>query len=315
MQASDQHTTAVNMSEHQGGQAAKNESLKEQTDDFNQALADWIASKYPQQLQALGKWMQQAAERFAPMLLRLQAIDWQALNERLNKLPKASREAMEVASRQGWFFNWQVSLDEVIALTNKIRSATDAEEIDQILASHYNESWDSYLQLLATAYPARRAAIEVAVKAHREFGEGAYTLSIPVFLAQADGIFSEITGTGTESAMGKERGKKLTRGSERVKAEIGDDTDANQLLFPILQLHELDILKNQKGRDAKCTTSGKTFNALNRHQVMHGVLSDYGTELNSLKAFSLLVFVALHVPDIIKSAKERAAAQKGSSEL
>ncbi|MOA18770.1 hypothetical protein D3C78_1391090 [compost metagenome] len=144
------------------------------------------------------------------------------------------------------------------------------------------------------------------MKAHREFGEGAYTLSIPVFLAQADGIFSEITSI--KSPMGKDRGKELTRGGEQVKAAIGDDTDANQLLFPILQLHEFDILKSQKDRDAKCTASGKTFDALNRHQVMHGEVSDYGTELNSLKAFSLLVFVALHVPEVIESAKERAAA-------
>ena len=34
------------------------------------------------------------------------------------------------------------------------------------------------------------------------------------------------------------------------------------------------------------------FSKLNRHKVMHGLTSDYGNEINSLKALSLLCFVS-----------------------
>ena len=33
---------------------------------------------------------------------------------------------------------------------------------------------------------------------------------------------------------------------------------------------------------------------------MHGERSDYGTEINSLKAFSFLVFAGLHMPTVLK---------------
>lgn len=79
----------------------------------------------------------------------------------------------------------------------------------------------------------------------------------------------------------------------------------NQL--PALELHELDILKSQGARNAKARETGKVFDALNRHQVMHGEVSDYGTEINSMKAFSFLLFVALHVPDILEDAKKRSS--------
>ena len=67
----------------------------------------------------------------------------------------------------------------------------------------------------------------------------------------------------------------------------------------------LDILKNKQARDSKVKQTGKVFDALNRHQVMHGEVSDYGTEINSVKAFSFLLFVALHVPGILAEAEKR----------
>jgi hypothetical protein len=45
--------------------------------------------------------------------------------------------------------------------------------------------------------------------------------------------------------------------------------------------------------------TGKSFTALNRHQVMHGERSEYGTEINSLKAFLFLVFAGLHIPVVL----------------
>jgi len=37
---------------------------------------------------------------------------------------------------------------------------------------------------------------------------------------------------------------------------------------------------------------GDAFVGLNRHQVLHGESTQYGTEMNSLKAISLLNYVA-----------------------
>ena len=39
------------------------------------------------------------------------------------------------------------------------------------------------------------------------------------------------------------------------------------------------------------------FSELNRHQIIHGEVTDYGTEENSLKAVAFLNFCALVLPD------------------
>ena len=58
-------------------------------------------------------------------------------------------------------------------------------------------------------------------------------------------------------------------------------------------------MMSAKARENAAQASGKSFTALNRHQVMHGERSDYGTEINSLKAFSFSVFAGLHIPAVL----------------
>ncbi len=170
---------------------------------------------------------------------------------------------------------------------------------------YYNDYWDYYSELLAEKYPARKTAIHSAIDAHRSFAPAGYSLSIPVFLAQTDGIFSEVTGIS--SAMDKVRGQNAIKGSQWLSTQIAADEKAIGSLLPVLELHELDILKSQRAREAKVQETGKVFNALNRHQVIHGEVSDYGTEINSMKAFSFLLFGALHLPGILEGAKQRSA--------
>ena len=43
--------------------------------------------------------------------------------------------------------------------------------------------------------------------------------------------------------------------------------------------------------------SGIGFSELNRHQIIHGVVTDYGTEENSIKAVAFLNYCGLVLPD------------------
>ncbi len=273
---------------------------------FAAALMEFIKPHVPainEKLQAFRTWFDAFMIQATPVLQKLASVDWEALLRGLDELSKNSSAPMKVAARQGWFFNWQDSLGQTAQLTEHLRDANSSEDIDRILMAHYNESWDVYVELLANAYPARKVAIEAAVGAHRGLAPAGYSLSIPVFLAQADGIFSELTGA--PKAMDKVRGEKVIKGSVWVQRQIGEDQLAIDLLFPVLQLHEMDILKSLRDRESASAESGKDFSALNRHQVLHGEVSDYGTEMNSVKAFSFLVFLALHIPDILQAAKAR----------
>ncbi|MBX8484823.1 hypothetical protein [Pseudomonas cichorii] len=259
-------------------------------------------------LASFGKWLSEMSTQLAPFIRWVASVDWKHVQERIEGFPEASSQAMKVASREGWFFNWQGGYQDVMELTESIQQANSANDIDNILMAYYNDYWDYYSELLAEKYPARQMAIHAAIGAHRSFAPSGYSLSIPVFLAQADGIFSEVTGIS--SAMDKVRGQNVIKGSQWLSTQIGADEKAIGSLLPALELHELDILKSQVARKAKAQKTGKVFDALNRHQVMHGEVSDYGTEINSMKAFSFMLFVALHVPEILEDAKKRSA-QKG----
>ncbi|MFB1632493.1 hypothetical protein [Pseudomonas sp. AP-1] len=283
------------------------EAIRLRNQHTAEALAQCIQKHAPhieETIEKVVKWVGDSMPKLAPVVAWAASVDWKRVQERLDNFPDVSSEAMKVASREGWFFNWLGAFDDVLVLSESIKAASSADEIDQLLTAHYNDYWDHYAGLLAEKYPARKTAIHAAVSAHRDFAPSGYSLSIPVFLAQADGIFSEVTGT--PSAMDKIRGGAI-KGSQWLSEQIGTDEEAIGCLVPVLQLHELDILMNQRQREAKAQETGKVFDALNRHQVMHGEVSDYGTEINSLKAFSFLLFVALHVPEILADAKRRAA--------
>ncbi|UVL00506.1 hypothetical protein [Pseudomonas sp. B21-048] len=248
--------------------------------------------------QQFGQWLTQVQTDLAPYLEKLAQIDWKADLERLENLPARSQEATIRASERGWFFNWQNSLQDTLELIDKLGEA-GAEEVDAILKEHFTADFDWYTKLITDMYPARKNAIEAAANAHKRGGSEGYYLSIPVFLAQTDGIFSEITGL--QQPMGGSGGK--IRGSTYVSDEVGDNQDAKYLLHQVINLSSMSLLKSQGQRDKESIASGKTFNALNRHQVIHGEVSDYGTELNSLKAFSFLIYIAAHVPETLKSAR------------
>ncbi len=104
-------------------------------------------------------------------------------------------------------------------------------------------------------------------------------------------------------AMGKSNKIKGMKGLETIIPKIDGDVGAGDLLSPLFNLHDSNLLKNERIRSREFERTGVIFNALNRHQVLHGEVSNYGTELNSLKAFSLLAFVGLHLPAILASVK------------
>ena len=65
--------------------------------------------------------------------------------------------------------------------------------------------------------------------------------------------------------------------------QIATDTYRAAILSPLA--HSLPIGASEKER-------GAGFNELNRHMVLHGETLDYGTKANSLKAISLINYVA-----------------------
>lgn len=251
----------------------------------------------------IGASMQPYLEKMAPTLAALAKTDWVAAKRRLDELPTKSKEAMVLASSKGWFFGWHESLPELMALIEKL-DVIEKTAVDALMGQYYRNNLQPFTDEIVQKYPHRASVIKAAVKAHCTFDPGGYFLSIPVFIAQTNGLLIEITGE--KSAMERTRDKKPElKASRALRVKLGTDQKSLDLIDPILELHKMDFMKNPKEREVSAALSGEIFTALNRHQVVHGESFDYGTEINSLKAFSFLAFVGLHIPLILDSALER----------
>lgn len=219
--------------------------------------------------------------------------DWPDRLNQVMTLSTRSKAAMQLALDKGWFFGWHVSMREVLTLVKAIEQL-GPEELDAYMADYFRESLNTFACELIEKYPDRAQPISAAVRAHQEWGEEGYLLSVPVFIAQADGICAQCFGVEQPLAKPSRGTSNHVRAAVRAQQAIQGDSRSADLLHPLFELHNSDFLKNSKQR-----TPG-VFDALNRHQVMHGETSDYGSEINSLKAFSFLVFVGLHLPPVLE---------------
>ena len=175
---------------------------------------------------------------------------------------------------------------------------TQPADIDEVMASYYRANLQPFTDELANSHPNRAPIIKAAVRAHTTLGRDGYFLSIPAFIAQADGLLTEITKV--KSAMMRDRAGLELQGSKALREKLAANPEALDLIHPLLKLGDLDFMKNAAARQLAEEASGEAFTALNRHQVMHGKSWNYGTEVNSLKAFSFLVHIGSHLPVVLE---------------
>ena len=189
-------------------------------------------------------------------------------------LPERTRNVLLLLGQHGWFLDlWGMPLSGLWELERAFDTG-DINKAEQALIEYYKERLSEIAEELNTDYPDRTPILSAAFNAHNR---GEYELSVPVFLAQADGICQELIGIQLYK---KQNNKPATASYVET---IATDTFRSALLHPLACV--LPISESERGR-------GADFDQLNRHQVLHGESVDYGTEVNSLKAISLLNYVA-----------------------
>ncbi|TCG09234.1 hypothetical protein BZM27_06880 [Paraburkholderia steynii] len=244
---------------------------------------------------------QEIFPKVAPHLHALGQVDWAEAIRRVQELPSKSKAAMTLAAANGWFFGWSDSLQGVMELVERLDADRPAE-IDEVLMQYYRDNLQFFSDEMVRRHPDRALVIKAAISAHQTLGTDGYCLSIPVFIAQADGLLTEITDVKS-AFMRAARGGPELQASAALREQLAADPESLDLIHPLLALHDLDFMKSADARKKAAQASGGAFTALNRHQVMHGESWNYGTEINSLKAFSLLAFVGTHLPEILQGGR------------
>ena len=192
------------------------------------------------------------------------------------EIAERDKKSLTKLAQMGWFFGPHMAVSAIPRLGRAVESHPD--EVDEYFGRHIRANLDEIEEELVRYCPHRSEFLEKGFKAHRE---GDYEISISIFLQQADGIFNDRygrAGAGNESLFTKRSREK------QIKTFIESEFLAGRSIMQA-HLHPFtESIPLWKGtRDLE-----DTFKGLNRHQVMHGTSVRYGTELNSLKAVSLL---------------------------
>lgn len=190
------------------------------------------------------------------------------ISERLKSYVENTPEQILIIAQHGWFLDLDSDLSMPSYIVSLIHS-NKIEEADEYLIQYYEENLDYIRKELILRHPKRKIILEEAIDCHLE---GKYNVAVPTLLSQIDGICFDFTGR--KYFIGSER-KDVAKEFEKLSGQI-----IEIFLTPIKTNLPIAAGKNQQ--NLQCT--------LNRHEVMHGIKTDYGTKINSLKSLSMLKY-------------------------
>lgn len=195
--------------------------------------------------------------------------------------PDKRRADLVYLAGRGWypwtgFRPWSLAMQQVV-------DGRDDIAVDATLADALEAALPVGIPDLIRRRPARRSVLEAAHAAH---DRGDYLLAIPALLAQADGICHDVLAT---SLFGHERGDGRRPATARTiedrvptlhTRKRGLRGLTNSLLLPL-------TFESSLGGRAGREPAGP----LNRHAVMHGLASDYGSRANSCRAWAAVLWI------------------------
>lgn len=201
-----------------------------------------------------------------PFLDRL----FQFIDYFVNLVPEANKFAFNQIISNGWYIDPHQPI-ELIFECATYYSTNNNLLADEKLSKYYNSRVKSIEKKLCSTYPNRIHIFRSAFKAHRN---KEYNLSVPLLLMQADGICAELT----KLQLYRKRNGKLEILDYLKKTP--DYSHLKDFILPLIDSPSISMSKNERKN-----------NSLNRHAVLHGESTDYGTFQNSCKSISFLVYI------------------------
>lgn len=215
------------------------------------------------------EWQQALTNAFEMMVPILKEIA-----ESMLSLPQTTSQTLMALEEHGWYFDPDTPLPQLWELATALEE-TDIKPVEAAFVKHYRDRTEHIGQDLIDLFHSRKVILEQAFRAH---GQKEYALSVPTFLAQADGICRELIGI--QLFCSTQPGRSENAGEETVGP--ADDLVA-ALLHPFTTSMRISALD----KELRYSTASDRW-----HDILHGNFLDYGTEMESLKAISLLNYVA-----------------------
>lgn len=214
-------------------------------------------------------------EQYQKSLSSIISPAFEELQRTFRELPPKIQEALLLLAQHGWYLDFNMPLPSLWEIKKAISSG-EIDEVEEALVEYFESQLEKIEKAINAQFPHRSHIIGSAIEAHRN---GEYYLSIPVLLAQTDGICKEVVDQYLFMKKKKDRKPRTAIYVEQVAA----DTYRAALLSPLAASTPISASEHERDDG---------FNLLNRHMVLHGESLDYGSKVNSLKAISLINYVS-----------------------
>lgn len=190
--------------------------------------------------------------------------------------------SQELAKR-GWFIAGSLYPPQYQPLSDALKNQAE-DQVEEFLKTHVRGMVSNVRKNAVERWRDRAEILDDAFDAHVQ---RKFTLSIPVLLAQADGISAHLLGAYLFHT-DREHGSITSAASSAINNHCLDRPLYRSFLGLLLQSSGLRI---QTQRRDELVASGGVYSPLNRHGVLHGLDCDYATEANSLRGVALISFL------------------------
>jgi hypothetical protein len=207
------------------------------------------------------KCFNEANEQFAPIA--------KELIQHFKEVPERNRRMLRVLGSHGWYFDPSMPASALGEISNSLENNSD--EANEMLCEYFESHLTEIEYGLSSKMQKRAHLLRSAFAAHQR---GEFELSIPIFLIQADGFCYDQTGRQLFSKKDGGLGPVIL---------TNDDPMGDSMLTPLVEPMPISARTDK--------LAGLPTN-LNRHAVLHGFSTDYGTKKNSCRCISLLVFIS-----------------------
>ena len=207
-----------------------------------------------------------------PFQKQIQAF--QQIGERLKLYAENTPKYLLIIARHGWFLDMDTELSFPSQIISEIE-AGNIEEADQLLIEYYTESLDNIFTVLEIRH-AKRAPILKELKMLIDSNQ--YYAFIPLVFSQVDGVCFDFT-----------KKKFFIKNRKTYLPEVTQELEKSTGSFVELYLSPI---KNQTPIMAREEDLKKFPCKLNRHEIMHGINTTYGSKVNCLKVLSLFKYVS-----------------------
>lgn len=194
-------------------------------------------------------------------------------------------ESLIELSKQGWYIDFEITPRIPIELSGYLKKG-EVDYVDNYLSKYYGDKLNRIKEKLYENYPNRQKILKEAFDCFRR---KEYYSTISLLLTQADGFCFDKT---------KKLYFKNNRELQKEKIYVPEvEKEIKRISGGIVDIL-LEPMKNATLINEDTRNLTKFSIKLNRHAILHGMDTDYGTKLNSLKIISFVNYLDDMLEDI-----------------